>query len=217
MDLPAVLAQLNDLPDTFKRKDAWYTQFVDAVATGASQYTLGIDEVFNQVTAFNNALGGWLDTWGLLFGVPRLENEADSLYEARIGNTVLAWVGTIPAIQTWINLYAPGGTVTENIGTAGYTINMPPSMTALQTQQFLQSLARIRPAGVPFNVQQTGSGLFLGTEEFLGDGRAVGNYLTAGTSTTVLTLGATTLSAQPILPGCWLTDPTLNPSLAPAG
>ena len=68
----------------------------------------------------------------------------------RIQRTVLAWVGTLPALKAWVNFYAPGGSVFENPSGLGYTITLPAAMTAAQVQAFLLSLNRIRPAGVPF-------------------------------------------------------------------
>lgn len=214
MDFLTVLAQLNDLPSTFTRNGAPYSQQIDAIGSALSQFTLGDDATFGQIMTFANAVDGWLDVWGLLFGVPRNQNEANSTYSARIQATVLAWVGTVPAIQVWLNLFAPGGTIVENTG-LGYLITLPSFMTAAQIKAFLISLGRIRPAGVPFTLKQAGSGLFLGTETFMGEGRVVGVYLTDGLASIGLPIGATTLSSQPLLPTLYFADPTLNPSLAP--
>lgn len=210
MDFPAVLAQLNDLPNTFKRQGAPYTQLMDSLASSLSLFTSGDDAVFGQVTSFGAALDGWLDVWGLLFGVARNANESNSVYETRISRTVLAWVGTVPAIQAWLNFYANGGTITENAG-LGYVLTLPNSMTTNQVVTFLISLNRIRPIGVPFTIFQIGTGLFLGTEEFLGTGAVMGTYLAGGSTPLTLPIGATTLNTQPILPDLYLTDPTLNP------
>jgi hypothetical protein len=210
MDMPSVLATLNDLPSTFKRNGPPYTQFVDSVASGLSLYTLGADATFTQVAAFDNAVDGWLDIWGLLFGVPRDQNQANATYQTYIKNLMNAWVGTIPAVQNWMDLFAPGGTVVENTG-GGYVILFPGSTTTAQIQSFLRLFNHIRPNGVPFQIEQAGLGLYPGTEEFLGDGRVVGNYLTALSTAVNLLVSATTSNATPLLSDLLLSDPTLNP------
>jgi hypothetical protein len=206
-----VLATLNDLPDTFKRPGAWYTQLMDSLAASLSLYTLGEDAAMNQIASFTNAAGGWLDVWGLLFGFARLAGEPDVTYKARIQNTILARVGTVPAIQYWLSLYIPGGTVIENSGTPGYVLSVPGAFTLAQIQAFLVSFNRIRPVGVPFSISQAGLGLYLGTDEWTGDGRVTGNYLTSLSTPVGLTLGASTPNSVPLLPNLLLVDPTLNP------
>ena len=109
MNLQAVQAQIGDLPATF-RSSGWYTQMMSAVAAAMALVTGGDDATMAQVTAFGAALDGWIDVWGLLFGVPRSANEGNIPYAVRVGETVTAWVGTVPAIQAWLNLFAPGGT-----------------------------------------------------------------------------------------------------------
>ena len=126
MDFPSVEAQLNDLPTTFTRPTAWYTQLIDSVSMGLCRFTLGEDATLAQVSAFDLAIDGWLDLWGLLWGVPRNDEEANSTYATRIQRTVLAWVGTLPAMQAWVKFYASGGTVTENPSGLGYVLNLPP-------------------------------------------------------------------------------------------
>ncbi len=214
MDFPATLAVLNDVPSTFKRVGAPYAQLIDSLASTLSQFTLGEDATMTQVASFVGAVDGWLDVWGMLFGVPRNQGEANSTYATRVQRTVQAWVGTLPGIQAWLNFFAPGGSVTENAG-LGFTLLLPSNMSVGQVSAFLVSLARIRPAGVPFTIQQVGAGLFLGTEAFLGTGSVIGSYLTAGTQAVTLAEAATTFSSQPLLPTLYLADPTINPSLAP--
>src|SRR6185437_5327133 len=97
MDLLEILAVLNDLPDTFKRQGPPYTQLIDAFGFALATYTLGADATFDQTETFLNATGDWLDIWGLLFNVPRNQNEADSSYRAGIQTINNAWVGTVPA------------------------------------------------------------------------------------------------------------------------
>jgi hypothetical protein len=210
MDYPTVLARLNDLPRTFKRQGGWYAQLVDSIGLELADYTLAADATSMQVQAVGNALDGWLDVWGLLWGVPRIPNEANSSYATRIERTVLAWVGTLPALQAWVNFYAPGGSVTENASGLGYVIAFPASMTGPQVATFLAGLARIRPAGVPFAVVQQGGGLFLGTDEFLGTGILAGSYLTGGNTPGGPLIGASTPNSVPLLPTLYFSDPLLG-------
>lgn len=214
MNFLAVLASLNDLPDTFRKSAPPYTQIIDSLASSLALLTAGEDATINQVSTYGIAVDGWLDVWGLLFGVPRNQNEANTTYTTRIRNTVLAWVGTVPAIQAWMDVYAPGGTVTENSNGFGYVLTFPANMTQAQIRDFVQSLRRIRPIGVPFNGQQSGIGLFLGTDIFMGLDQLAGSYLTGGLQSVGSNDGATTLSSQTLLPTLYLFDPTINPSLA---
>lgn len=211
MDMLAVIATLNDIPDTFRRQGPPYTQFIDSLAEALSLYTLGSDATFDQATSFSSATDSWIDIWGLLFGVPRAQNGDNATYKAYIQALITAWVGTVPAIQTWMNLFAPGGTVVENISSPGYALSFSGVTSLAQIQAFLRLFNRIRPAGVPFQIQQAGLGLYLGTEEFTSDGRVVGNYLTSLSSSVPLALAASTPNATPLLPTLLVTDPTVNP------
>jgi hypothetical protein len=207
--MPAVLATLNDLPNTFKRDGPPYTQFIDSLASSLALYTVGVDATFGQATAFENAVDGWLDIWGLLFGIPRDQNQANTTYQTHIKSIMNAWVGTVPAVQAWMDLFAPGGNVVENTS-GGYVLLFSGSTTLVQIQSFLRLFNRIRPNGVPFQIEQAGLGLYLGTEEFLGDGRVVGNYLTALSTAVGALISATTSNAVPLLADLLLNDPTIN-------
>jgi len=211
MQFQDVMGILNDLPTTFTRIGHPYDQFIDSVTTALARYTATADGVQTQIATFPGAVDGWLDTWGLLWSLPRQVNEANSSYATRIQETVLAWMGTLPAIQTWLNLFAPGGTVQEVVNGLGYNINLPAALTPSQVLNFLVSLNRIRPAGVPFTVNQVGLGTYLGTIDFLGDGAMVGDYMQFGTQSLALPLSATQLSALPLVPLLFLTDPSLAP------
>jgi hypothetical protein len=206
MDFLTVVSRLNDLPSTFKREGNPYAQIVDSLADGANRFTQAADATLQQVQNFSVALDGWLDVWGLLWGVPRLPDEANSIYSTRISRTVLAWVGTVPAIQAWINFYASGGSIRENLPNSGYVLTLPPTLSTAQVLAFLQSLSRIRPAGVPFNVNQVGGGLFLGTVEYLSQGTVQGAYLTDGSSSTESIVGAVTPNSVPLLPTLYFSD-----------
>lgn len=218
MDFLTVISRLNDLPNTFKFNGPPYTQIVDGMADGASTFTLAADATLQQVQQFSNALDGWLDVWGLLWGVPRQQGEANSAFSLRISRTVLAWVGTLPALQAWVQFFATGGSVAENSNGLGYIITLPSSMSQTQIMIFLQSLNRIRPAGVPFSISQIGGGLFLGTVAFFGQGTQQGAFLSNGGSTVINTLNASTPNSVPLLPSLYFSDLYLGqPGLATAG
>ena len=72
------------------------------IPTPLRTLTGGADATMQQVTTFDGAMDGWIDVWGLLFGVPRNDNEGNAPYAVRVAETVLAWVGTGPAIAAWI-------------------------------------------------------------------------------------------------------------------
>jgi hypothetical protein len=214
LDLPSVLARLNDLPRTFKREGPPYTLLIDSIGWQLAMFTLAADATSQRVLTFGAAFDGWLDVWGLLWGVPRQQNEANSSYSIRIARTVLAWVGTLPAIQAWLDFYAPGSVVTENLPAVGYVITFPASMTLAQITTFLLSLNRIRPAGVPFTVVQAVGGITLGTDIFLDTGAPKGAYLSSAVNALALPIGPSTNNTSPLLPTVLFSDPTLNPSLA---
>jgi len=219
VNFAAVLAQINDLPATFRPQGNPYAQFAAALASAAALYTNGADAEAAQATAFPNAVDGWIDVWGLLFGVPRNDGEGNIPYAERITATVLAWVGTLPAIQAWIGMFAPGGSVADNApGGIGYAITLPGYLTPAQATAFAASLGRIRPVGVPFAVLQGGTGLYLGTEAFLDTGVVLGAYLTGAGTAAAPPLNATTPSAQPLIPDLFLVDPLLaQPGLLSQG
>jgi hypothetical protein len=210
---PNVLAQLNDLPSTFKRVGPPYTNLMDSLASELALFVGGAASEVTQLT-FASALDGWLDVWGLIFDVLRQTNESNTAYQARISETVLAWVGTVPALQAWLALFTPGGSLIETGGgQLGYAINLPASMTTSQVTAFLATLSRIRPAGVPFTVNTVSAGLYLGTVEFLGNnGLMAGAYLSSYGTSFALTFAANTNNATPQLPDLYFVDPTLNPA-----
>jgi hypothetical protein len=184
------------------------------VASAKALFTLGADGTVAQVLGFSPApLDGWLDTWGLLFGIPRQTPESNANYAARLSETVLAWVGTLPAVQVWVDLFATGGTIVEN-PTVGYIVNFPAGMSSQQVAAFLASFNRIRPVGVPFQIFQMAAGLILDTDAFLGSGsRVAGDYLTAGVRALPFLQGPVTLSAKRMLSAYLIFDPVLNPGL----
>jgi hypothetical protein len=213
MDFSAVEATLLDLPPTFTRSGGWFAQLMDSTSFASSLETEGNTDILTQVLAFANAQDGWIDIWGLLFGVPRNQNEGNGPYATRISETILAWVGTIPAVEYWVNTFAPGGSVVVNTSGFGYSVILPVAMTTAQVVAFLLSFNRIRPIGVPFTVLQGGGALYLGTVVYMGDGPMIGDYL-GGSTTLAGLINGITLNAVPLLPSLMFTDPVLNPNLA---
>src|SRR5271165_3605430 len=101
MNLNNVIAQLNDLPPTFTRPGTVYAQLIQSVSAGLSIYTDAVEEIELESNEYSNANYGWLDVWGLLFGITRNSNEADFTYRNRVQKTLQAWGGTLPAIVDW--------------------------------------------------------------------------------------------------------------------
>jgi hypothetical protein len=213
MNLIQAVGQMNDLPATFKQVDATYPQLVASVAVGLAAYTDTADEIGAEATSITSAQYGWLDVWGLLFGIQRNAGEADFLYRSRIQNTLFAWVGTRPAIIEWGTLILNQTiTLTEKSG-GGFTIVFPASLSADAISSFVASLNRIRPAGVPFQVAVQSTGLYLDTINYLDCAAVTGAYLIDSLTYLPLSIGAETANAVPILPSFYLNDPTLNPGL----
>lgn len=209
-----VLRQLNDLPTTFKRPNTPYLQLVDSFNGGLSNFTGALDAVLAQT--FEDAQYGWLDVWGAIFSIQRQNGEADGRYRARITYTLLAWVGTVPSIERWaVETLGASIAVTENLPGVGYEITFPGGLTSAQITAFLVSLARIRPAGVPFTYIQQQIGLYLDTIDYMGLSAVVGEYLTDDGVPAAPPIPALTNSTKPLLPEYYFTDPTLNPGITP--
>ena len=214
MNFSTVQNVLTDLPPTFQRQQAPYTQFIDSLTSALVRGTSAIDALNNQVASVANAQFGWLDIWGLLFGLPRLSNEADSHYLARIQYEVVAGAGTPCAIVNWIlAVWGINAVLTDSASGTGYTLKLPNTLTTMQINLIVNSLVRIRPAGVPFTVQGTstgGGGPFLTTINFLNAAKTTGAFVGGEGSSNVLVLNASTNNAQPLLPDIFLTDAILQ-------
>lgn len=211
MDFTTVENQLNDLPRTFKRPDQTYLQVVDSFALALYLFTQASDGTSQQLQ-FPGAQYGWLDVWGLLFGIPRFSNEADQVYAARIAFQVLAGGGPAQQIVNWIQIvYRITVSVVENLPAVGYSIIFPGGVTTAQIQTILAALGYTRPAGVPItSVFSYGAGTILDTINFMNAPDVVGAYLTGGATAVPFSVPATTNNAVPLLPSLFLTDPSLN-------
>lgn len=216
MNFHQVQFQLENLPPTFLRQTSPFTQYMDALTSGMLRVTAPIDNIMASVTKFVNAQYGWLDIWGLLFNVPRFPNESDATYLNRIQYEVTAGGGTPVGIAKWIAaVWGVQVEVLENLPTVGYQIIFPATLTTLQIQNILNSLVRIRPAGVPITIAaQSPDGLYLQTINFLGASDVTGAYLSASAVLSTVLLNVATNNTSPALPDLFLTDPILNPSLA---
>lgn len=218
MNFSQAQQNLNDLPSTFKRLNAPYTQWVDSLTSAIVRGTSAIDALNNQVTQISNAQFGWLDIWGLLFGIPRLTGEPDSHYLARIQYEVTAGAGTPCAIVNWI--YAVWGisvTLTESFPAVGYSLKFPATLTLAQINIIVNSLVKIRPAGIPFTVQSAAisspDGPYLTTINFLNAPRTTGAFVGGEgeiSPSSTLTLNPSTNNSQPLLPDIFLNDPALQ-------
>lgn len=216
MELQTVQSQLTDLPRTFLRPNLTFTRWIAALTAGLSRYTESMDNTLDQVVLFDDAKFGWLDIWGLLFGVARLANESDVRYSPRIPYVVTAGGGPPVAICTWIKrVWNVETQIQETLGTGvGYTLQFLTPVTDAQAILILQSIARVRPAGVPFIVlDSAGNGIYLDTINFLDTAPDVtGAYLAETGVGAAPGVGATTNNAEPLLPDLLLIDPTLNPA-----
>lgn len=226
MNFAQVQAQLNDLPLTFKRPGQPYSQWVDALTAGLVRYSGAVDQLLFEVQSIANGQFGYLDIWGMLFGIIRRNNESDDLYRARIIYIITAGGGTPTGMATWIkHVWNVDATITEDFVHVGYVVTLFGSLTLAQIIAIIQSLIYIRPAGVPFRVASqtvvSAGGMYIETINFVDFAPYVtGAYLAStgavGASGVGIPLNAATDNAQPILPDLFLTDPTLNPNLPAA-
>jgi hypothetical protein len=212
MDFPTVQASLNDLPPTFKRSNAPFLQVVDSESAALSRLTMAADTILSMVRNISNAQYGWLDFWGLLFGIARNNNESDATYLARTLFTLQNGAGPPLAIVNWIQLvWGVTATFAENFPALGYSLSFPPAITPAQLQVIVQGLVRVRPAGVPFATYSASAGPYLDTVNFLDCPRISGAYVGGGGATRVfVTQSAATPNSTPGLPTLFMTDPTLN-------
>lgn len=227
MDFSTVQKQLTDLPLTFQRPGTPFTQWIDALTAGLTRDTAALDQLLSQVQSVDNAVYGWADIWGLLAGIPRFSNEEDRTYITRIIYILNAGGGTPVGMAAWIGaVWKVSAQITETFGQVGYNIVFNTTITLEQAVAIVASMVRIRPAGVPILsisvASRTTLGMFLDTINFLDLAPSVtGAYLSgtggAGGGVAVPGLYPATNSAVPLLPDLLLTDPTLNPSLAPTG
>ena len=215
MDFPTVQAQLTDLPSTFKRPGTPFTEWMDSLSAGLARGTTSVDGLLAAAQNFANAQFGWIDVWGLLVGIPRMSNEPNVKYSARIAYSLIAGAGTPVGIALWILfIFGISVTVTDSKSAVGYAIAFPAGVTQAQIAAILNSLGKIRPAGVPFTVGQASAGTFLDTINFLDSPRSEGAFLSGSTAGVALPIPGTTNNIPQLLPGLLLSDPTLNPSLA---
>jgi hypothetical protein len=217
MNFQTVQSQLENLPNTYLRPGTPFTQWMDSITAGLTRDTGALDQISIQISDFINSRFGWVDIWGLLFNVPRFPNEPDQYYIARIAYEVMAGGGPPVAICAWVlAVWRINIQIIENLPAVGYKVIFPATLTTLQIEQILNSLVRIRPAGVPITIAaQSVDGLYLQTINFCGAADVTGAYLADQASTATVTLNESTNNTPPSLPDLFLTDPTLNPGQPP--
>lgn len=213
MNFGEVQEQLTSLPNTFLRRLVPFTQYMDALTAGITRETAALDNMSVNVNDFQQASYGWLDVWGLLYNVARFSGEADQIYRNRIQYEVTAGGGPPVAIAKWIfAVWQVNVIILENLPNVGYQIIFPGTLTTAQIQAIMDSIVRVRPAGVPITIAaQTVDGLYLQTINFLSAADVTGAYLSSIASQSAITLRPTTNNLTPLLPDLFLTDPTLNP------
>lgn len=214
MNFSAVQTQLNDLPGTFKRPGAPYTQWVDSLTALLTLFCQAVDGLLSQLV-FSQSQYGWVDTWGIILGsIQRRPNEADSVYKARIQFMLLSWRANAVTMQNWLlNVEKITATVSENFPAVGYTVLFPPTLLNSQITQILLNLAYVRPAGVPFQAAVQSGGTYLNTVNYIGGApRVTGAYLGGASIPFALSIPANTNNVVALLPDLLLTDPTLNPA-----
>lgn len=211
MDFQRVEAQLLDLPATFRRQGAPYSQFIDALTAMLTRMTVAADGSVAQGN-FLNSSGGWADCWGQIAGIIRGSNVPDSIYLGQIAYAMLARGGPPLAITAWIYfIFGIQVELIENQPGLGYTIVFPATLTLPQIAQIVASIKYVRPAGVPFIISQGIIGTYLETVDFLNSPKITGAYLAQGSIGAGLGIGPTTNNSPVSVNTYFLTDPTLNP------
>lgn len=200
--------RLGDLPASFLRSGDVFAAWQLSQALQLLEYCQGADGLVPQ-SYFGSADYGWLDVWGELFGIPRNNNEANSVYQARITSTLMSPVGTVYAIQAYSTAYFGSTvTVTENLPAAGYTISLPAA--AMNRNTYLINLQKIRPAGVPFSFVQSLESFYFNTFSYF-NGQYDGAFYYGGSNSTLsITIPEPIDNEQPLLPDILITDPILN-------
>lgn len=214
MDAAAVQYYLNDLPKTFKRPGTGYAQWMASLGFGVSSWTEASDAVMAQVS-FTQAQWGWLDVWGQLFGIPRLNEESDAGYLPRIQALLILRGATPVSIRSFMQvLYGVNCTIVEQFGSVTWLLKLNSPVPGVSYNALATALGRVRPAGVPFTpFQIAAGGCFISTVNFLGGSRVPGSWINTATTPQGFTLSAGTPNSVPLLPTSYLTDPTLNPTL----
>jgi len=213
MDWSAVSATLAALPRTFQRSGPNFAAYQNSVIAALSEFTSGVDSLVAQSVGASGASGKWLDVWGEALGLPRQPGESRSTYLGRINAMCALPRGTVPAIETYMQLVANlSVTVTENFPSVGWTMTLS-SASALQNAVALETgLGAVRPAGVPYSLVVQQGGSFLSTSNFFGRSRAKGSYLTSQSHGLSPSVAPNTNNVVVELPMTFLTDPTLNPA-----
>ena len=210
-----VLKTLNDLPSTFTRSGPNFAAFQASLTNGLHKFTGSVEGALLQAQP-TQAVGKWLDVVGKLRNIPRFNDESDSDYLTRI-TYLLTTAGGPPnaLLGVMMTIGQTSATITENFSACSWSINViggTPSGATLS--QITSSLGYVRPAGVPYAINVSAGGLFLNTLNYLGRPRVTGAYITNASTNLPLNLSANTNNAINLLPTTYLTDPTLNPSLA---
>lgn len=219
-----IYLRLGDLPDTFRRNDQVYANWIDSLTAALLLFTQASDNIQGIQTNFENASNQWLDCWGELCGVKRRLNEANGVYQSRIWETLLAPRDSAVAIESWTQAVENVPVqVTELIPKGvGYNIIFPPTQTNADVIRILLNLVYVRPAGVPFYCYYSQGSIYLNTINYLAGtptlnppiGRVTGAYLGSNGIPLSFSIGSTTNNTLSLLPNLFFLDPTLNPSLA---
>jgi hypothetical protein len=209
-------AILNKLPTTYSRLGPNFDIWKNSQLAVLTRFTEAADSISAQYS-YSGATGNWLNAWGELFGVTR-STEYDALFKLCITFTMLAWRGTVPGIERYMN-EARGipSTVIENFPNVGWQLTVYPGYTLTPAQIALLPgwLAFVRPAGVPYTVKANSGGGYLSTGNFLSVTRFPGSWLRlAGSTPEGFEVPMATNNTVPLLPTTLLTDPLLNPGLS---
>lgn len=217
MDLASVQATLAALPSSFQRPGTTYAQLQRAFAASLGRLVSESNGMITQAGGAQAAGGKWMDVWGQALGIPRRSGEARSAYLSRFLATCVAWRLSVPALEQFmLSNESASVTVTESFPSVGWTMTLPSPNLLTSGVDLETQLKTVRPAGVPYSFLVQEGGCFLSTSVFMSRSRARGAFLTQAVKPVAAAAVASTPNTAPSLPMTYMTDPTLNPSLATA-
>ncbi len=213
-----VLTQITTLPSTYLRSGAIFEDLMSSFAFSISRYTNSADAL-QAMLNIETMDYKWLNLIGIITGINRLNNETISQYRTRIQSIIAESQGTPVSILEYLQGIGINSTYSDYFsgpgvfGTSGYTLDI--ETPSSNYNGIAVSLARVRPAGVPFAFNVLNGGFYVDSINFVEAWDVTGAYLVNPYTNLDYTIPTTTNNNNSLgIPTTFLTDPTINPSLA---
>lgn len=214
MNYNQVLTQINTLPSTYTRTGPLFGNLMSSFAYGVSRYTESVDYMMNSNQSISTMSVMWLNFIGTFVNVPRNNNTTTAQYQNQIQSVIAEPQGTPVAILKYLNNNNILATYSDNFSgpgdfsKIGWSVSLETPYKSVS--QLALSLARVRPAGVPFTINTLSGGLYVNTINFIGNIGTTGQYLSSPFTNQTFTIPATTNNIRINIPTRFLTDTTLN-------